>query len=77
MHHMYGYGSIWPMIIMTIFWAGLIGLGIYLIINYINGSHKQTEDDKPLQILQERLARGEIDVEEYERLRAILKEDRR
>jgi len=71
MHMMHGYESFWSMILMIIFWVGLISLGIYLITNFINGGNKKT----PLQIIKERLAKGEIDVTEYEQLKSIIKQD--
>ncbi|OZU89105.1 hypothetical protein CIL03_08825 [Virgibacillus indicus] len=69
MHSMHGFGSIWPMVGMIIFWAGLIILGIYLVSSYANGGRKKDS----LDILKERLAKGEIDESEYERLKSILK----
>jgi len=71
MHMMHGYGSFWAMVLMIIFWIGLISLGIYLITNFIKGGNKKTR----LQITKERLAKGEIDVTEYERLKLIIKQD--
>ncbi|MBU5467034.1 SHOCT domain-containing protein [Virgibacillus sp. MSJ-26] len=75
MHGMYGYGSIW----MIVFWVILIGFGIYLVKRFINGdknSVNKNNKNTPLQTLQERLARGEIDVEEYEHLKSIIKRDK-
>jgi len=71
MHMMHGYGSFWSMIMMIIFWVGLISLGIFLITNFISGGNKKTS----LNIIQERLAKGEIDETEYERLKSIIKQD--
>lgn len=71
MHMMHGYGSFWSMIMMIIFWVGLISLGIFLITNFISGGNKKTS----INIIQERLAKGEIDETEYERLKAIIKQD--
>jgi len=72
MHMMHGYGgSFWSTILMIIFWVGLISLGIYLITNFINDGNKKT----PLQITRERLAKGEINEIEYERLKSIIKHD--
>lgn len=71
MHMMHGYGSFWSMILMIIFWVGLISFGIFLLTNFINGGNKKTS----LQIIKERLAKGEIDETEYERLKSIIKED--
>ncbi len=69
---MHGYGSFWSMILMIIFWVGLISLGIYLITNFISDGNKKT----PLQIIKERFAKGEIGKTEYERLKSIIKHDR-
>ncbi len=70
MHMMNGYGSFWAMILMILFWIGLISFGIFLITNFINGDKKKTS----LQIIKERLAKGEIDELEYERLKSIIKQ---
>ena len=70
MHFMHGTGSIWPMAVMIIFWAGLIVIGFFLVFRYVNGGRKKN----PQEILEERLAKGEIDESEYERLKSILKE---
>jgi putative membrane protein len=58
-------------IVMIIFWIVLIGALILLIsgaINGIRGSQQKNEGDspKPLEILKQRYARGEIDRAEYE-----------
>ncbi|WP_217587105.1 SHOCT domain-containing protein [Lentibacillus saliphilus] len=71
MYMMHGFGSFWSFIVMILFWVGLIGLGIFLISQFINGGNKKTS----LNILKERLAKGEIDEAEYERLKSILKRD--
>jgi len=68
---MHGYGSFWSMIMMLIFWVGLISFGVFLITNFINGGNKKTS----LKIIQERLAKGEIDESEYERIKSIIKQD--
>ncbi|MGH7425039.1 MAG: SHOCT domain-containing protein, partial [Candidatus Methylomirabilales bacterium] len=51
-----------------VFWVGLIAFGVWAV-------RRLTERPRPndaLRILQERFARGEIDVEEYERRRRVL-----
>jgi len=73
MHMMYGYCSIWPMILMIVFWAGLISLGVFLMSRFVNGGNRQT----PLQILRERLAKGEINENEYERLKTTIKQNKK
>lgn len=57
------------MIGMFLFWGLLIFLGFYLMKNYING---RTTNTNYLDILKERLAKGEITEEEYERLKTKL-----
>jgi len=72
MHILHGYGSFWSMILMITFWVGLISLGVYLIKNYINDGKNE---DTSLQIIKKRLAKGEIDETEYERLKTIIEQD--
>ena len=66
-HHMMGGGM---GIVMIIFWIVLIGAFILLVSGAINGILvSQKNDDnmqKPLEILKQRYARGEIDRTEYE-----------
>ena len=64
-------------IVMIIFWIVLIGALILLIsgaINGIRGFQQKNEADslKPLEILKQRYARGEIDRTEYENKRRDL-----
>jgi putative membrane protein len=71
--HMMGSGM---SIVMIIFWIVLIGGFILLISGAINGMRAfQKNDDeiqKPLEILKQRYARGEIDRAEYEDKRRSL-----
>jgi len=66
-HHMMGGGM---GIVMIIFWVVLIGAFVLLVSGAINGirGSQQNDDDlqKPLEILKQRYARGEIDKAEYE-----------
>lgn len=68
MHFMFGYGPIWPMICMIIAWLGLICIGVLLIRNFTKGKPNSNK------ILKERFAKGEIDKEEFERLKSVLKD---
>lgn len=56
----------WPgmVLVMVVVWA-LVGAGVYFGARWL-GRDRPTSD--PLEILDERLARGEIDIEEYTRL---------
>jgi putative membrane protein len=71
-------GLMW--VAMIAFWAQLIWL-IYALVTGAIGWGRQPEDgeerrgDDARRILDERLARGEIDSEEYQRLRDVI-EDR-
>lgn len=74
-----GYGTIW----MILFWILLVVIAVYLIAKIIKNSNKKKPvgpkeeklDNAPLQILQERLAKGEMDEVEYERLKDIIRRD--
>ena len=72
-HQMMGVGM---GIVMIIFWVVLIGAFVLLVsgvINGIRGSQKNDDDlKKPLEILKQRYARGEIDKAEYEDKRRSL-----
>lgn len=72
-YHMMG-GSMG--IVMIIFWVVLIGAFVLLVSGGINGirGSQQNNDDlrKPLEILKQRYARGEIDKAEYEDKRRSL-----
>lgn len=59
---------------MIFVWA-LIIVGIITIIRWLgmsSGARRETQQKTPLQILQERYARGEIEREEYEQKRCDL-----
>jgi putative membrane protein len=54
---------------MVIFW-GLIIWGIVYFIQRMGGEHRHS--DRSLEILKERFARGEINAEEYEKMKKML-----
>ncbi len=67
-----GYSPIW----MILFWIVLAIFLIYLIFQFINSRKKPSnENQTPLQTLKQRLAQGEIDEEEYRRLKSIIEQD--
>lgn len=71
-NHMFGYGWIMMVILTIMILAGFAAIMFALVrgrrdIPMTNGSH-------PLHLLDERLARGEVDIDEYQRRRAILVE---
>lgn len=70
-----GWGMGLGFFFMILFWA-LVILGIVAVIRWLmreaqdrpeQGGHVQPRNKTPLEIVQERYARGEIDREEYER----------
>lgn len=67
--HMDGWGSMGlGMIGVTLFWILLI-VAIVLLVKVLWGSGsglERTQEKKPLDILKERYARGEIDKEEFD-----------
>ena len=78
---MYGYGSYdgrngvhWHD-----FWIIILGLlfyGVYILIAKASEKPKGVRSDDSLQILKERLAQGEINEDEYEKLKKVLKKIR-
>lgn len=60
---MWGWG-VAMMVLMPLFWAFLIGGAIWLILRLARPTQSGAERSA-LHILEDRLARGEIDVEEF------------
>lgn len=65
---MSGMGALWPFFIL--FWILLIAGAVVVIGWLLRG-----KTDSPLEILQRRYARGEIDQETYTRMRRELQEE--
>lgn len=78
MWHGYYYGGSWWMMgLGMLFWGVVIALVVWAIVRHTdgaraNGSRGQHED--PRSLLKTRLARGEIDETEYQRIRKHLEE---
>jgi putative membrane protein len=76
--HMNGWG--WTMMILwSMIWIGFLGVVGYAVINWARGgSHTPdrgaSADKTARELLDERLARGEIDTDEYQRRRAALED---
>jgi putative membrane protein len=65
---MSGWGP-WPMIFSLVFWiAVLAGIG-FLAQKFLAGQGRREPDNRALDVLAERYAKGEIDREEYLRRR--------
>lgn len=73
---MMGSGGVLMMLVMVLFWVGIIAL-VVLAIRWLwrqqAGSHPRTADE-PLEILQRRYAAGEIDHDEFETRKRSLSE---
>ncbi len=66
-----GVGDSWLFILLKFVFIGVVLGVIILILRSLLGIKRKT----PLDILKERLARGEITPQEYERLKRIIKEE--
>lgn len=63
-----GWGMGFGFIFMLLFW-GLVIVGVVTLIRWLltqSSSNRSSRDKSPLEIVQERYARGEIDRDEYE-----------
>lgn len=63
-----GWGMGFGFIFMLLFW-GLVILGVVALIRWLltqSSPNRSSRDKTPLEIVQERYARGEIDRDEYE-----------
>lgn len=76
----YGFGG-WMMFTMLLFWVFVIALIVWLVLTIARSQNQRDSGDpgetSGQRILQERLARGEIDIEEYRERRAVLSEGNR
>ena len=73
----FGLGGL-GLIIMLIFWVVVIGLAVWFLSNVFPSvtdafkSERKTPHDSSLEILEQRLARGEISKDEFEEIRELL-----
>jgi putative membrane protein len=73
MGHMMGGMGFIGMIFGLSFLGGLLFYGVYILIAKASEKPKGVRSDDSLQILKERLAQGEINEDEYEKLKKVLK----
>ena len=64
-------------LVMIAFWGLVIWLVYYFVVSAIRDARRHEHGDSAPAILDQRLARGEIDAEEYRRLRDLLAHDDR
>ena len=76
--HMNSWG--WTMMIVwSLLWIGFLGLIAWVAVQWARGgpsesASKQRSPKTARELLDERLARGEIDIEEYQRRRAAIED---
>ncbi len=75
-HPAWGWGHmIFGSLMMIVFWGGIVAL-IVLLVRWLGGASGDTsgliQRQTPLELLQERFAKGEIDRQEYEERRKVL-----
>jgi uncharacterized membrane protein len=76
---MFGYGGGWPFWEVALMWVGMIafwGFLIWAVYALVTTATRKPDagqrGEDPRQILDGRLSRGEIDTEEYQRLRDLI-----
>lgn len=72
-----GLGSIGGLLVMTLFWGGMIFLGVWLVRalfagNVNNRQNQSGSHPTALELLAQRYARGEITREQYEMMKQDL-----
>ena len=67
-----GWGSGLGMLVMLVIWGGLIGLGVWAVARLTRGESRPAPVETPRQILDRRLASGDIDAEQYAEARHLL-----
>ena len=79
---MYGYGHMWGgwhpgmvfgPVVMLLALVGIVALIVWLVRAFSDGAHRHGRGRHALEILEERLARGEIGKEEFEEKRRLLR----
>ena len=70
----WGAGDFWLMVLfMALFWGALIGVGVWAVRQFRPREQRPGAGSDAMRILEERFARGEIDADEFQRRREILR----
>lgn len=69
---MHWWGWLLGVLGMVVFWGFVIWAVWYLVVNVVRRPDSDPRTGDPKRILDERLARGEIDADEYRRLRDLM-----
>ena len=66
------WGGLAMALMMFLFWGGLIWFAVWAIRSSAHPSDRRPSGISPIEILEERFARGEIDSDEFEERRRVL-----
>ena len=70
----WGWGAwVFMALLMVVFWGGLIAALVTVLRHRSLATGFTPRPPDPLRILEERFARGEIDIDEFEQRRALLR----
>jgi putative membrane protein len=74
----FGFMGIFGLLLMVLFWGGLIALAVWLVSALVRNGQGASKPpagngSTPLEILGQRYARGEIDRDEYEQMKSDLR----
>ncbi|MEZ5117504.1 MAG: SHOCT domain-containing protein [Candidatus Nanopelagicales bacterium] len=76
--HWYSVGAGWNgwlmMLVMLLFWVAVVALAVWGVVHLTRTDRTSAPVESPRAILDRRFASGEIDAEEYARMRALLDE---
>jgi putative membrane protein len=74
----FGWWMLWGTLMMVVFWGGIVALVVWAVHSLSRGGTRSSQgrdadaSPTPLDIAKQRYARGEIDREEFERMRRDL-----
>jgi putative membrane protein len=75
---MYGYSFGLGGLVMMLFWVFLVALVVWLVLTFGRSQGRGSDGDgTAMRILEERLARGEIDADEFRTRRAAIADAKR
>lgn len=74
---MTGYGPWFGWVFMVLFWIFVVASVVWVALTLSRPQTGPTDEGDALRILRERLARGEIDIDEFKARRAAIEESRR